>query len=242
MSHRKISIAEHLNLAQVAIHNTLDDDELLSPMAEYGYTAERVHEGRQLYEAAVAAVNAQKMAAGNQRDATAQLRAARAAAQDAYVALSQIARACLARPQLDALGLRGRVPRSTAGFLAGGYALFDNAQSVPEIQAALAQLGYTRARLQSERDKIAAVERANQAQAMAKGAAQQATQDQDAALAAMNEWLARYLRVARVALRGQKPLLEKIGIMVRMTKTAAQRAGPAKAAATRAARKEVQTG
>ena len=37
--------------------------------------------------------------------------------------------------------------------------------------------------------------------------------------------------------RGDKPLLEKMSIAVRSTKTAAQCAGPAKAAATRAARK-----
>ncbi len=56
---------------------------------------------------------------------------------------------------------------------------------------------------------------------MAKGAAQQATQDQDAALAAMSEWVAQYLKIAKVALRGKKQLLEKIGVTARTSKTAA---------------------
>jgi hypothetical protein len=72
---------------------------------------------------------------------------------------------------------------------------------------------------------------------MAKGAAQQASQDQEVALAKMNDWVAQYLKIAKVALRGQKQLLEKIGVTARTSKTAAQRAAPKKAAVTRAAKK-----
>ena len=72
---------------------------------------------------------------------------------------------------------------------------------------------------------------------MAKGAAQQAAQDQDAALAKMSDWVAQYLKIAKVALRGKKQLLEKIGVLARTSKTAAQKAAPQKAAATRAAKK-----
>jgi hypothetical protein len=61
---------------------------------------------------------------------------------------------------------------------------------------------------------------------------------QDAALAAMSEWVAQYLKIAKVALRGKKQLLEKIGVAARTTKTAAQKAAPKKAAATRAAKKK----
>ena len=68
-------------------------------------------------------------------------------------------------------------------------------------------------------------------------AAQTAAQDQDAALAAMKEWVAQYLKIAKVALRGKKQLLEKIGVLARTSKTAAQKAGVKKAAETRAAKK-----
>ena len=47
---------------------------------------------------------------------------------------------------------------------------------------------------------------------MAKGSAQQATQDQDAALAAISDWVAQYLKIAKVVLRGKRQLLEKIGV------------------------------
>ncbi len=53
----------------------------------------------------------------------------------------------------------------------------------------------------------------------------------------MSDWAAQYLKIAKVALRGKKQLLEKIGVTARTSKTAAQRAAPTKAAVMRAAKK-----
>jgi len=101
----------------------------------------------------------------------------------------------------------------------------------------LATYGYDEVRLRSERAAIAAFDTANQAQVAAIGAAQQATQAQRGALIALNQWVAQYRKIARVALREKPQLVEKIGGMARTAKTAAQREAPKKAAATRAARR-----
>jgi hypothetical protein len=61
--------------------------------------------------------------------------------------------------------------------------------------------------------------------------------DQDAALSALDHWLAQYEKIAKVALSGKPELLEKIGVLKRSVKTAAHRAASNKAAATRAMRK-----
>ncbi|MBS1245356.1 MAG: hypothetical protein H6R36_11 [Chloroflexi bacterium] len=42
----------------------------------------------------------------------------------------------------------------------------------------------------------------------------------------MNDWVAQYLKIAKVVLRSKKQSLEKISVTARMTKTAAQRAAP----------------
>jgi hypothetical protein len=211
------SISEQLNAAQVTISNTLADAELQARVAGFGYTVEKLAAGRQLYDRALAAVSAQAAAAGAQQQATAHLRAADAIARDAYQALAQVARAAFAKDkaQLAGLGLTGRMPRTTAAFLAAAYTLFDNARGVADLQAALAAYGYDPARLTGERAKIAAFDTANQAQEAAKGAAQQATHDQKAALAALTDWLVEYRKIARVALRDQPQLLEKLGVTVR---------------------------
>jgi len=84
---------------------------------------------------------------------------------------------------------------------------------------------------------INAYDAANRIQEQAKGAAQQATRDQDAALKALDLWCSQYIKIARVALQGKKELLEKLGIRSLSGKTAAQRGAPARAAATREAKK-----
>jgi hypothetical protein len=135
------------------------------------------------------------------------------------------------------LGLVGSAPVATAQFKAAANQLFDNAINIAEISRTLAQYGYDEARLVRERAALTAFDAADQAQVAAMGAAQQATREQKAALAALSEWLAQYLKIARVALREKPQLYEKLGGVARSTRTAAQRQAPKKAAATRAARK-----
>ena len=235
MSRPKQSIAQQLNTGQLAIGNSLSDPEIQSLVAQFGYPAVKLNEGKALYDCALSAVNAEKSAAGAQQESTRVLEQAETSAREAYQALAKVARAVFGKDkaQLNALGLSGNTPKDTAGFIACAYTLFDNARTLP----ALADYGYDSVKLQSERAKIAAYDSANQQQEAAKGAAQQATREQDSALQALNEWTSQYLKIAKVALREKSQLLEKIGVTARTSKTAAQRAAPKKASATRAAKK-----
>src|SRR5689334_15066720 len=184
-SQSKTTIAGQLSAARIAINNTIADSELQALVALYGYGAERMQAGQQLYDAAAGAVNAQTAAAGIQQQATAQARAACSAARASYQALAQLARAVFARNPAHraALGLVGTAPQSTTEFLAAATTLFENASNVEEIKGILATYGYDEARLARERATIAACDQANQAQVAAMGAAQQATRDQSAARA-----------------------------------------------------------
>lgn len=216
------SIAERLNAAKLAVANSLAEAEIQSLVAAYGYPSAELIKGDSLYEAALAAVNAQKSAEGAQAQATQELVQAEKLARDAYQSLAKVARAIFTSdgPRLIALGLSGAVPRDTAGFVASASALFGNAVDAPS----LANYGYDTARLAAERAKITAFDSANQKQEAAKGAAQQATREQESALKSMDAWRAQYLKIARVALRDKPQLLEKIGVAARTSKTSAQRA------------------
>ncbi len=225
-----VTIAERLNTAQAAISNSLADEEIQVLVSSYGYSSEKLNEGKVLFESAQAAVSSQKAAAGAQRQASQKLAEAEKSARDAYQALAKVARAIFKnyKARLTALGLTGSAPRSTAEFLAAAASLFDNASGASD----LAEYGYDEERLTSEREKIAAFDLANQKQEAAKGAAQQASREQDSALTSLDAWRAQYIKIARVALRDKRQLLEKIGIPARTTKTAAQRAALKKPAAT----------
>ena len=141
----KNSISEQLNAAQVAVTNTLADAEIQGRVEQFGYTAERMLEGKSLYDTALISVNAQIAAAGSQFQGTSNLKSAEALARDAYQALAKVARAVFVNDsaRLAQLGLNGAMPKSTAGFISAAYTIFDNAVNVPEIKSALESFGYT---------------------------------------------------------------------------------------------------
>src|SRR5512138_3464863 len=227
MSRPMTTIAEQLNAAQLAVNNSLADEEIQALVSGFGYSSQGLQAGCQLYERAQAAVQAQKLAAGAQQDATQAVVDAKSAATDAYQALAKVARAICTSSQLTALGLNRQMPKDTAGFLTAAYILFDNAATL----GSLSDFGYTTEKLTAERGKVTAYDQLNQRQEAAKGAAQQATREQEAALQALNEWVMQYLKIAKVALRAKPQLLEKLGVAARTSRTAAQRLARKKPAA-----------
>jgi len=150
-----------------------------------------------------------------------------------------VARAAFQRDKakLAILGLDNPMPNPLPLFITMATALFDNASHTAEIADTLKSYGYTTDKLSKERGKIVELTAANAAQESAKGAAQQATFEQNNAMEVLDYWMGGFVKVAKVALREQPQLLEKLGILKRGGKTAAQRQAPGKAAATRAAKK-----
>ena len=238
--HLSSTIAARLNHAEVAINNTLADAEIQNRVGEFGYPPAKMKEGRVVYLAAMAMMNEQTLAAGAQKATTGQTEAAKKAAERAFQALAKVARAVFIKNKayLAMLGLTGQMPRTVAAFFIAADTLFDNTRANAEIKATLANYGYGDARLQREQAKIAAYSSIHFVQKAAKGAAQQASQEQLSAMNALNEWVAQYLKIAKVALHDNPKLLEKLGIAVRTTKTQAQRGAPAKAKATRLSKKK----
>ncbi|MCX7871551.1 MAG: hypothetical protein N2485_08335, partial [bacterium] len=161
-------------------------------------------------------------------------------AKEAYQNLAKVARAIFIndKARLSQLGIEGKMPTRTADFILKGYTIFNNAMSIDEIRTALAHFGYDDKKLKEEKQKIVEFEKANNKQEAAKGEAQQATKDQEAALKNLSSWLSQYIKIARVALKDQKQLLEKIGVGVYSSKTAAQRQGQKKASLTKKTKKE----
>jgi hypothetical protein len=90
-------------------------------------------------------------------------------------------------------------PRAIAspGILAAAGTFFDNAPTLPDLVA----YGYSAAQLAAERAKITVYADANAVQEAAKGTTRQAVREQAAALQALHEWMARFIKIARVRCR-----------------------------------------
>jgi hypothetical protein len=225
--------ASQVNFANKLITNSQKVPEIKTAMAEYGYTTAKYTAGKKLATAVEESLSERSIERGGQKVATQDELTAKQDAVAAYQSVAQISKKVLTPGERDKLGLPARQPRTTAAFITAAYTVFDNLAATE----ALADYGYTPEKIAAERAKIEAYDQADQAQAEAKGAKEQGTQDQDAAFAALNEWVSTYVTVAKLALRKKPQLLEKLGIKVRSSKTAAQKAAPKKAAATRAAKK-----
>jgi hypothetical protein len=237
MRSTKATISKQMTAASVALANATADPEVQAALAAFGYTPERLAQGRALLEAADMAVSRQVAAFGEWKAACARKDAAEESAHAAFQALSQTARAAFLRDKaaLATLALDRPMPRTKASFVTMAGALFDNAVGTPSIATVLAGFGYSTERLNAEAAKVQALADAFGTQEAAKGTAQQATVAQDKAMSALADEMSAFRRIAKVALRDRPQLLEKLGILRRSAPTAAQRNAGKKAAATRKA-------
>ena len=239
MPNHKTTIKEKIEAAQLAIENSLGSPDILERVSKYGYTKERLSEAQTMLKTAMETVERHMRKATLQLDATAKVNAHQKEAFAVYQDFAQTARTVFKgdKARIKMLGVDGKMPKADGKFIIAAYAMFDNAEDA-EVQTALAEYGYDSSRLRKDRKVIEDYDKLHQKQESAKGDAQQSTRDQDAALKRLYDWYARYRVIAKRALRGDKELLEKIGILARSVKTAAQRGAGKKAAATRAAKKK----
>lgn len=210
----KRSIDARLLEAQVAIDNGLNDGETAGYLAQYGYDADRINEGKALYDQAQQLVQKQKVEYGEQYEASSALQSALDAADDEYMRLVKIARIAL-KSNIGAqtkLGLIGKRKATTSGWLLQTRQFYTNVLADASILAELAKFGITQEKLQAAQQLVDEVEAANATQEKEKGEAQQATLERDAALEKLDEWISDYLAIARIALEDKPQLQEKLGI------------------------------
>ena len=210
--------ADRLNAIQLVLANTLAYPEIQQAMAAYGYSDEILAEGQALFDQAQQAVFKQDGKTAEARNLAAREREARQAAWDSYQELAKILRAHFVhQPEvLTNLALRGRTPNATAAFLHRARTLIQAIEADPHVTAALAEYNIDGSRMEAHRRTVEEYASVNEQHEAAKAARQVATRQQNDALAVAWDWRARFVKVARVALKDQKQLLEALGIRVRM--------------------------
>ena len=227
-------------LATAANNIRKDPDGLGAMMAPVGYGPAKLDILTALYAEGSTSMSDQVEATGVLREKTAALNRAEATVRQAVVTLASACRHEFAdQPEeLAKLLVAQRVPDQVAPLITYGVTLFDNASSDQATASRLAaDFGYTPERFTGERAKVDGVIGAVRDQKEAKGAAQLATARQNAVIAKVRRELSALRAMARQALKDEPQMLEKLGITVRNTPTAAQRAAGKKAAATRKANK-----
>ncbi|MCS7052740.1 MAG: hypothetical protein NZM09_03275 [Ignavibacterium sp.] len=229
-----------LKLSETVINNTLNDPTILQKVSEFGYNSEKLNQGKQLLENANEKYEQSLLLSGKQQDLTESVKEAFAIAKQAYQDLSNVAKAVFKndKGKLAQLGLTSRMPRTIAEFIVSGIALFENIEKSDEIKNKLQEYGYDNAKIKTEKLKIIELQNIDNQQEAAKGEAQNATKEKEKAIKDLYDWTMQYLKIARVALKQNKQLLEKLGTRVYSQKTSKQRGAAKKAAATKKNKKQ----
>lgn len=101
---------------------------------------------------------------------------------------------------------------SQAALLDRARTVYDAALADATLLAELERVGYPRQRLERERADITALEARDTTQERSKATAKARTAEQEAALNALNAWIARFSKIVRAALRNRPDVLDKLGL------------------------------
>jgi len=203
------TMPEQLAAVRLAIANSRNSSQIMAALAEQGIDEAFLAQGEQLASIASMAVATQDSAVGRQTEATNSYRAAEAAARRAYQDWAQACRATLTPAQVQALQIKA-MPKNAVAFIGAANALLDNVANNDEVRGKLARRGRTDAKLQIARGQVAAFETSYQAQQANKAATRDATNVQSEAFKALRAWFVEFSRFARLALKGQRALLDQI--------------------------------
>ncbi len=206
------TIAGKLLFAQNALENAKT---ITSELAAFGYDEAKLQEGEALLTQASDLHNKQMTEYGEQFAATDELNLARANANKSYSTHLKIARIALRdnKTAEASLQLSGKRKESFSGWLSQAKAFYSNVHSGDGTLPAMAQFGIDQAKLESAQAEILALEAKLSAQLKEKGEAQAATQERDAALDELQDWISDFVAIARIALEDQPQYLEMLGIV-----------------------------
>jgi uncharacterized protein YhfF len=213
----KQTIDTLFNSAHIAITNSLTNPQIQAYLSEFGYTPERIQQGKLLYDAALAAHQQQRADYGDQKTATTALTQAWDTARKSYIRYVKVTRIAFKDNAGVAtrLELEGDRKKTLSGWLAQATQFYTNLLNAPELLTQLREYGITSEKLQAGQAEVQAVVTANLSQKTEKGDAQTATQTKGKAIADLKAWMSNFTAIARLALENDRQLLEGLGITVK---------------------------
>ncbi len=209
------SLGSFFNKARLVIDGSLNHSEIQSYLSQYGYTLERLQEGKTLYEAAFAANEKQKKEFGEQIEATAEFKKTWEQSQKNYMRYVKIARIAFKdKPGVfTELALNGKRKRSFSGWLMQASQFYSNLLGNQQRLDAMAKYGITSEMLTAGQTELDTVQAANISQQKEKGDAQAAREVRDKAIDELDDWLSDLIAISRIALEESPQLIESLGIV-----------------------------
>ena len=212
------SMTTGLAVIKNALYGALNNDDILNAVIPYGYTADVLrNEGIAKHELAESLALKVIKEYGEQFSATEKTAQLFGAYQPAYMDIIRLARIGLKNMSgaLHSLRATGSRNRSLTGFIKDARVLYTNLLEQPDYLEAVKRFGITEENLRLALDDINRLESSYHEFLKEKGEAQSSTIARDQAYDDLYNWYSDFRAVARIALKKQPQLLEKMGIVVK---------------------------
>ncbi|MFP4345336.1 MAG: hypothetical protein ACLFU8_11635 [Anaerolineales bacterium] len=211
-SERDLAMARRVIAARQILDRVQGNEELAGLLAEEGYDSATILEGLALQESAQIAINARQEALARVYISDEALEEDRERAVSRFKHFrARVTESFQDREAREDLGVFAEIPGDARTFYAVAHAAYENALR-PEYQDALAAHGYPGESLRDELEIVEAYATAEESHEMAIQALQQADADRNAAVAALDRWMERFKKLAKVALRDRLDLQERLDL------------------------------
>ena len=212
MSTISSSLSDFFAEATTLLTNAQEHSEISAALDAFGYDAAALAEGQALLDTARGLYDAQIREYGEQHAATQTLDDATKAADKVYAAHRRLAKIAFkgdAQRKTD-LHLNERKPEAFNPWYEQARHFYTALLADADAQTQLARYKVTLESIQTAQAQVEQVMSLKNTQEKEKGEAQEATQQRDAAIAALDEWLGDFRVVARIALEDTPQLMEAL--------------------------------
>lgn len=206
------SHALNINNSYRIIWNSSTNPEIKNVIEPFGYSENKLLEGKKLYKSIRNIQNALNVTQRWRRNAEERLSEAKDAAYQTIRDLQRTVRKAASTPGTSNISEVDMETLTTSSFLSCAYAVLKKVENIPESNTELSQSTHAAAKRKLERSKIISLDNANQIVEAANTSVNKAIAELDEATATFRSWFAQYLTILKVALRGNKKLLDKIDL------------------------------
>jgi hypothetical protein len=207
------SIAQKMENARLLIEGAIHQPLINQELAKYGYPLKEIQKGKALLEKVVLLQSQKSTKYGAQFSASEQFKQDQTAAWDKYIYHIKVAKLAFRNDlgKQRQLQLNVARKRNLAGWLEQARFFY---QEIQGMAAEMEQMGVTASELSQAQAMIEAVADTKRSYKGLEGEAQLATQERNIALKALEDWVRKFTKAARLALDENDQLLEGLGLMV----------------------------
>ena len=197
--------------------NLSKEGDLKTELAEYGYDENKISEGKALYNEARKYFDINLKETREETSASLAFQEKYQNIQKKYSVHRKKARIIFEENEeaLRQLKLKGNASRAIASAMEEMRAFYQLLDTTPSLLTPLKQLKISEQDVKSQLQEFPEVEKAYASYLQEKGESQQATKDKNKAFEALDKWMSKFYKVAKIALEDRPQLLEALGKFVR---------------------------